>query len=517
MQNELNKKIARATKWSTITEFATKLSSPIVNIVLARLLAPEEFGVVATIMMVITFAEVFTDAGFQKYLIQHEYKDKKELDQSTNIAFWTNFFFSALICCGIFIWRDALAASVGNPGLGDSLSIASILIVIAAFSSIQMARYRRALDFKTLFYSRVIGAAAPFVVTIPLAFVLRNYWALLIGTMTAQATAAIFLTIKSEWKPSFYYNWGQLREMFAFSMWTLFEALTIWLVIHVAIFIVGNHLSDYYLGLFRTSSATVVAYMSLITASVTPVLFVALSRNQNNEKEFKKIFYLFLRVTAIFVLPLGFGIYMFSDLATYLLLGPQWMEASEFIGWLGAVIPFSILFSNFASEVYRSKGQPKISLFVHLFHLLFLIPAIMISVRYGFRVLCATRAALLLHLCVTALLVMRFYYKFKLLEILERLRPMIFSALTMCGVGYACLLASRYWLGGTLADAIDASDWHRIALHLVCQVGAVGICVATYGGVLFGCFADVRNEALNTSYGQKIARKAQSIKAKLRA
>ena len=157
MQDELNKKIARATKWSTVTEIATKLIAPVVNMALARLLAPEAFGVVATIMMVITFAEVFTDAGFQKYLIQHEYKDKKELDQSTNVAFWTNFSVSILICLGFFIWRDALAAAVGNPELGNSLSVASILIVVAAFSSIQMARYRRAFDFKTLFYVRFIA------------------------------------------------------------------------------------------------------------------------------------------------------------------------------------------------------------------------------------------------------------------------------------------------------------------------------------------------------------------------
>ena len=72
MQNDLGKKIVNASKWSSITEIIARLISPVVNIFLARLLAPEEFGIVATITMVITFAEIFTDAGFQKYLIQHE-------------------------------------------------------------------------------------------------------------------------------------------------------------------------------------------------------------------------------------------------------------------------------------------------------------------------------------------------------------------------------------------------------------------------------------------------------------
>ena len=73
MPNVNNKVVVNATKWSAITEVVAKLISPITSMVLARLLAPEAFGVVATITMIVTFAEIFTDAGFQKYLIQHEF------------------------------------------------------------------------------------------------------------------------------------------------------------------------------------------------------------------------------------------------------------------------------------------------------------------------------------------------------------------------------------------------------------------------------------------------------------
>ena len=69
--SDLNKKVVRATKWSSLTEIAAKLVSPISTMVLARLLAPDAFGILVTATMVISFAEIFTDAGFQKYLIQH--------------------------------------------------------------------------------------------------------------------------------------------------------------------------------------------------------------------------------------------------------------------------------------------------------------------------------------------------------------------------------------------------------------------------------------------------------------
>ena len=142
-----NHQVIRATKWSGITEVIAKLVTPISSMVLARLLTPEAFGVVATIVMVISFAELFTDAGFQKYLIQHEFKDQEDLEQSTNVAFWSNLSFSFFLWGVISIFANPLAVLVGSPGCGLVLVVACISIPLEAFSSIQLALYRRRLDF----------------------------------------------------------------------------------------------------------------------------------------------------------------------------------------------------------------------------------------------------------------------------------------------------------------------------------------------------------------------------------
>ncbi|MBP3392994.1 MAG: oligosaccharide flippase family protein, partial [Lentisphaeria bacterium] len=332
MNGNINKKIHSAARWSSVTEVIAKLISPIVNMILARILVPEAFGVIATINMVISFAELFTDAGFQKYLIQHEFPDEETLENSTNVAFWTNLAVSVLICAGIFLFRHPIAELTGNPELGNSISIASVLILIAAFSSIQTARYRRALDFKTPFYVRIVTSLIPLVVTVPLALVLRNYWALLIGTFCSHLSNAVILTVRSAWKPGFYYNFALLKEMLSFSVWTLLESISIWLTSYIDIFIVGNALNDYYLGLYKTSMATVNSYMTIITGALMPVLFSALSRYQNDEENYRKTYYHFQRLTTLFVFPMGIGLYVYRDLATQILLGSQWAEAKDFIG-----------------------------------------------------------------------------------------------------------------------------------------------------------------------------------------
>lgn len=488
--NELNKKIARATKWASVTELATKLISPLVAMVLARLLAPEAFGVVATITMVISFAEIFTDAGFQKYLIQHEYKDKKELDQSTNVAFWTNFGVSLLICFGIFLFRHDIAKAVGSPELGNSLSVASILIIVAAFSSIQMARYRRAFDFKTLFYARIIGALIPVFVTIPLAYFWRNYWALLVGTMVGQTFTAVFLTIKSEWKPAFYYNFQQLKEMFAFSAWTLLETISIWLTAYIDIFIVGTYLNDYYLGLYRTSMTTVGSYMTVVTGAIMPVLFATLSRYQNDEKEFANAYYLFQRMTAVLVVPMGIGIYVFSDFVTSVLLGAQWTESSGFIGLWGLTSAFLIVYSYFASEVYRSKGNPKLSLFMQLLHLAFVVPTLLLTINLSFETLYTSRALVRIQGLLTSFLCMSLLYRFKIRDMLKNVAPATVSALVMGAVGWGCLAISE---------------------HMLWQCVAIAICVVVYFATLFTCFPKIRREVFETRYGKKIVARLDAV------
>ena len=332
MPKSLNSKVKTATKWSAIAEVVAKLLTPIVSVVLARLLTPEAFGVVTTLTMIITFAEIFTDAGFQKYLIQHEFKDEHERIESVNVAFWSNLGMSLVLWGIIAVFSSSIAALVGNPGLGHVLIIACASIPLSAFSSIQMALYRRDLDFKTLFKVRLIGVFIPLIITVPLALWLRNYWALVIGTLSVNLINAVLLTWYSKWIPACKYSFRRLKEMLSFSIWSMIEQISIWLTSYIDVFIVGTMLSQYYLGLYKTSSTLVGQLMGLITAITTPILFSALSRLQDDDMAFKHMFFRFQKLVGILVIPLGCGLFLFSDLATSIMLGSNWDEASGFIG-----------------------------------------------------------------------------------------------------------------------------------------------------------------------------------------
>lgn len=432
--SEIKGKVARATRWSALTEIVAKLVTPITSMVLARLLTPEAFGVVTTITMIITFAELFTDAGFQKYLVQHEFKDDTDRTQSTNVAFWSNFVMSLLIWGGIALFSEPLAALVGNPGLGHVVIIACAAIPLAAFSSIQMALYRRDLDFKTLFKVRVASILVPIVVTIPLALWLRSYWALIIGHLTQNVTNAVLLTLFSRWKPRFYYSFAKLKEMLSFTVWSLIEHVSIWLTGYVDVFIVGTMLSQHYLGLYKTSSTLVGQIMGLVTAAATPVLFSSLSRLQNNDAEFKKMFFKFQKLVGILVFPLGIILFCFSDLITTLLLGSQWMEASGFIGLWGLFSALNIVFSHFSSEVYRALGRPKLSVLVQWLHIVVLWPVVLVAVGYGFETLYTARSWVRLELMAANMVVLYYVVHITLLQMVRNVFPSLVASLMAMGV-----------------------------------------------------------------------------------
>lgn len=457
MMSEFNTKVVKATKWSSITEIVAKLITPITSIILARLLTPEAFGVVTTLTMVITFAEIFTDAGFQKYLIQHEFVDDTDREQSTNVAFWSNLIMSLAIWAIIAVFADPLAAMVGNPGLGHVLIIACVSIPLAAFSSIQMALYKRDLDFKTLFKVRIAGICIPLLVTVPLAFYLRSYWALVIGTIVSNAANAILLTVYSKWKPRFYYSFLKLKDMFSFSAWSVVEAVSIWLTGYVDIFIIGVYLNEYYLGLYKTSMTVVGQIMGLITAATTPILFSSLSRLQTDEQAFQTLFFKFQKLVGLLVIPLGVGIFCYSDLITKILLGNQWLEASSFIGLWGLTSAITIVLSHYSSEVYRAKGRPRLSVLAQVLHIVVLLPAVLIAVKYGFETLSVTRALVRLELIFVNLIIMYIVVKISPWKMFKNISYSILATLIMAVVAFL------------IKDVFDTLWWQLVSV-LICSI-----------------------------------------------
>lgn len=445
-QSALNTKVISATKWSALTEVAAKLISPLSTIILARILAPEAFGVLVTAQMVISFAEIFTDAGFQKYIIQHYFKDVVSLNKAATVAFWSNLTLAFFLWLVICIFSSQIATLVGNEGYGLVIAVSAICLPLGAISSIQMAILKRNLNFKSLFYVRLVGIGIPLIITIPLALLTHSYWSLIIGMIALNLSNAILLTVRSSWHPQWWYDFHLLKEMFGFTIWTIIESMTIWLTGYIDIFIVGTVLSTYYMGVYRTGITLVGALLAIVTNTTTPVLFSALSHLQNNEEEFKTLFFRFQKTVAMLVMPIGVGVYLFRDFITTVALGDQWHDASYLIGLWGLTSTITIIYSYYCSEIFRAKGKPQLSALAQALHLCFLIPTVLISVKYGFQNLCFWRSMVRLTMVPIALLLVYPLVHITFVQMTKNIFHTILATLIMCGVFFILPPQTSIWI-----------------------------------------------------------------------
>lgn len=435
----MDTKVVAAAKWSLITEILAKLITPITNIILAHILAPTAFGILATIMMVISFAEMLADAGFQKFLVQYEFESEEAKQKSVSVAFISNIVLAIVLWIAIIVWRDDLASLVGNEGLGIPLAVMGAMLPLSAFSSIQMAMYRRNFNFKFLLSIRMITIITPLLVSIPMALAGFDYWSLIAGLLAAHLFTAIALCVRQEKLISIYFSGSVFRNMFSFSAWSLAEAFSIWLTAWVDTFIISHFLNAYYLGVYKMPTAIVTTVMAIATSSMAPVLFSALSRHQHNQEEFEKTFLTFQRYMALFLVPLGVGMFVYQDFIVQVLLGPQWKLAGIVLGSWALSSSLVTAISYLISEAFRAKGMPNISFLAQMLHLIVLIPVIYICVQYDFTTFVYARSIVRIQMIVVLLYLLAIYVKMDAWSVIFNIKAYIITS-AFVGVGSYALL-----------------------------------------------------------------------------
>ncbi|MGO2933206.1 oligosaccharide flippase family protein [Microbacterium sp.] len=446
MTDELGSRARNAAKWSLITEVIAKIITPVTQLVLARILAPEAFGVLATVIMVASFAEMLADAGFQKYLVQHEFRDKNSLYRSANVAFWSSMSIAVLLLLIIVLLREGIASMVGTPGLGVPIAVAAVSLPMSVFVSTQQALFRRAFEYKKLLPIRVAVAIIPLAVSVPLAHAGFGFWSLIIGVLAANLVNAVAMTVISPWKPGIFFSFPLLKEMFAFSSWSLLEAISIWATVWAGTFIVGSILTPHELGLYRQPILVVNSAFAVITSATTPILFAALSRLQATPDEYRRFFFRFQFSVAVVLFPVGVGAFFYRDFFTDLLFGPKWAEAALMFGAWAFTSSLSIVLSHYCSEIFRSLGRPRVSFLSQCLYMAVMIPALYFAALDGFVTLVIVNAAVRFVAIAISQLLAYLVAGIGFLQVMRNLyAPLLASALMAVAAWWLADLADGHW------------------------------------------------------------------------
>jgi len=339
-------------RWAFLSSALSRVAPPLYTIVLARILAPADFGLVAVAMVVVAFAALFQNLGFKQALVQHRDPDPALVAA----VFWAGLVLGALWFTIIYLTAPFVAGLYRNPDVVPVLRALGALFLVSPLAAVPEALLLRELDFRRLFAVEVLPALVPGVVAIGFGLAGFGVWALVFGTLAGAVLQTGALWALVGYRPGWPPGRGPWRALLRFGGWVSLEALLGWVVTYVDQAFAGRYLTAAQVGVYRVGFSLALLPATSITQVLARVLFPAFSRVQDDRAQVREGFEKGLRLVALLAVPLGAGIVMFADPVVPLLLGSRWGPTVEVVQLLGVVGVLSALV-NVAPPLYRATGR----------------------------------------------------------------------------------------------------------------------------------------------------------------
>lgn len=320
MPSELKKKTAKGILWSAVERFSTQGVQFLFGILLARLLTPNDYGMIAMLTIFLAVSQTFIDSGFGNALIRKP--DRNEADKST--VFFFNIFMAVACYCIIFIAAPFVAQFYGMPELVNILRVLAINLIIQAFGSIQQLNLTIDLNFKTLakvsFIGTLIGGTAGLIS----AYRGLGVWSLVVQQMTTTSSKVILFWILAHWRPTTFFNKESFKKMFGFGSKLLASGLLNTLYDNVYDLIIGKAFSAATLGNYSRASHFANFPSSNISGIFQRVTFPVLSKIQDDHDKLRKGYLKFLNMATLVIFPLMIGLAALSKPFILLILTEKW-------------------------------------------------------------------------------------------------------------------------------------------------------------------------------------------------
>lgn len=314
--------------WRFLQNSGVKFIQFAIQIVLARLLMPADYGLVAMISVFTSIAMVFIDTGFSSAIIQR----KNINDEDLSSVFYCGIAISLVLYLLFWISSPYIASFYGEPRLVSLLRVQSISLVIAAFYSVQQALVTRCLQFKKSFVMSMFGMVTQGVVGIVLALKGYGAWALVFSTLGNNLVSCIVVTLLVRFKPMPIFSFRKIKALFSFSSKILFSNLINTLFNNVRSLIIGKVYSSEDLAYYNRGFNFPTAIMEVVDGSMTTVLFSTLSKCQDSwEEKGLNILRKAMKTSIFLCAPLMFGLCAVAEPLIMVLLTDKWIASVPYI------------------------------------------------------------------------------------------------------------------------------------------------------------------------------------------
>lgn len=301
------------------------------TMVLARLLLPEDFGLVAMAMIVVGSVDVLLDLGVGAALIQNRHADRSDFDTAWTLRFCQ----AALVAAIIAIGAPLAARYYGDPRVVDILRVIAISVVIGGFENIGTVHFQKDMEFGRDFRFFVAKRLLTTAVTLTLAFGLQSYWALVLGSLTGRGFGVALSYFMHPFRPRV--SFSRMRRIWSFSQWNLVSNAANYLTNRLDQFVVGKRANPSVLGAYAIGDEISAMPTTEILAPLGRVMFPAFVNARVEPNEFRRIVILSFGVQALIGVPAGAGIALVAPEFVPIFLGEKWRVAVPFVQVLGFV------------------------------------------------------------------------------------------------------------------------------------------------------------------------------------
>lgn len=299
----------------------------VIQIVLARLLDPTDYGVLTLLTVFINISQVFVQSGFNTALIQR--KDVTEKDYST--VFWVSLSIAVFLYGILFASAPLIASFYDVPILKDVLRVLALILIPGAFNSIQNARIAKNMQFKKLMYCTLTSVILSGTVGIVMAYMGFGVWALVGQQLSNQILICIIMMIVVKWRPRFVFESQRLKLLFSFGWKLLCSSLIDTIYNNLRSLVIGKKYDSGTLGYYNRGKQFPELFVNNINGSIQSVMLPALSKQQDNKERMKSMMRRSIVTSSFVVFPICMGLAVVAEPLITLLLTEKWLPAVPYM------------------------------------------------------------------------------------------------------------------------------------------------------------------------------------------
>lgn len=325
--SNLQKKIKNGLIWVFLERIGSKAIQFILQLLLARILVPEDYGLCALLLVFINIATILINSGFPTALIQKA--DSKSIDYSS--VFYFSLTISIIVYILLFVYAPFIASLFGDSRISFLLRILSISLITGSYNSVQIAFLSKQLLFKKQFKANLIGIIISAILSIILAYIGLGIWSLIIQYLSYQIASTIILCFLTKWHPTFEFSFTSLINLFNFGWKCMARSSLATIITSIYTATIGKFFTKYQLGIYDTGNKIPSTISDTVNSALNTVLFSAFSSIQNDKNRLKLYVKKANQLSCFLIFPLMLGIASMANSIVYLILTDKWAEAIPYL------------------------------------------------------------------------------------------------------------------------------------------------------------------------------------------